>query len=119
MRTVESYVQYYKRWAENWEFQALLKARPIAGSAQLGARYARAIDPFVWESAARESFVESVQTMRARVTDNIPSHQVTARLSWARAACAILSSPCSCYSSCTAAPTPPCALSPPWTLSRR
>ncbi|MBS4947046.1 MAG: bifunctional glutamine-synthetase adenylyltransferase/deadenyltransferase, partial [Rothia mucilaginosa] len=76
VRTVESYVQYYKRWAENWEFQALLKARPIAGSAQLGARYARAIDPFVWESAARESFVESVQAMRARVTDNIPSHQV-------------------------------------------
>ena len=76
VRTVESYVQYYKRWAENWEFQALLKARPIAGSAQLGARYARAIDPFVWESAARESFVESVQAMRARVTDNIPAHQV-------------------------------------------
>ena len=76
VRTVESYMQYYKRWAENWEFQALLKARPIAGSAQLGARYARAIDPFVWESAARESFVESVQAMRARVTDNIPSHQV-------------------------------------------
>ncbi|WP_455117773.1 [protein-PII] uridylyltransferase family protein, partial [Rothia mucilaginosa] len=76
VRTVESYVQYYKRWAENWEFQALLKARPIAGSAQLGARYARAIDPFVWESAARESFVESVQAMRARVTDNIPPHQV-------------------------------------------
>ena len=76
VRTVESYVQYYKRWAENWEFQALLKARPIAGSAQLGARYARAIDPFVWESAARESFVESVQAMRARVTDNIPSNQV-------------------------------------------
>ncbi|MDP1013823.1 hypothetical protein Q6293_29305, partial [Klebsiella pneumoniae] len=73
MRTVESYVQYYKRWAENWEFQALLKARPIAGSAQLGARYARAIDPFVWESAARDGFVESVQAMRARVTDNIPS----------------------------------------------
>lgn len=76
VRTVESYVQYYKRWAENWEFQALLKARPIAGSAQLGARYARAIDPFVWESAARDGFVESVQAMRARVTDNIPAHQV-------------------------------------------
>ena len=76
VRTVESYVQYYKRWAENWEFQALLKARPIAGSAQLGARYARAIDPFVWESAARDGFVESVQAMRARVTDNIPSAQV-------------------------------------------
>ena len=76
VRTVESYVSYYKRWAENWEFQALLKARPVAGSAHLGRRFAHAIDPFVWNSAARESFVESVQAMRARVTDNIPPAQV-------------------------------------------
>ena len=76
VRTVESYVRYYKRWAENWEFQALLKARPIAGSAHLGEKYARAIEPFVWESAARDSFVESVQAMRARVTDNIPAAQL-------------------------------------------
>ena len=76
VRTVESYVRYYKRWAENWEFQALLKARPIAGSAHLGEKYARAIEPSVWESAARDSFVESVQAMRARVTDNIPAAQL-------------------------------------------
>ena len=76
VRTVESYVRYYKRWAENWEFQALLKARPIAGSAHLGEKYARATEPFVWESAARDSFVESVQAMRARVTDNIPAAQL-------------------------------------------
>ena len=76
VRTVESYVSYYKRWAENWEFQALLKARPVAGSAHLGRRFTHAIDPFVWDSAARESFVESVQAMRARVTDNIPPAQV-------------------------------------------
>ena len=76
VRTVESYVRYYKRWAENWEFQALLKARPIAGSAHLGEKYARAIEPFVWESASRDSFVESVQAMRARVTDNIPAAQL-------------------------------------------
>lgn len=76
VRTVESYVRYYKRWAENWEFQALLKARPIAGAAHLGEKYARAIEPFVWESVARDSFVESVQAMRARVTDNIPAAQL-------------------------------------------
>ncbi|WP_347439620.1 nucleoside recognition domain-containing protein, partial [Mesorhizobium sp. B2-6-6] len=35
-RTVESHAEYYRRWAHGWEFQALLKARPIAGSPQLG-----------------------------------------------------------------------------------
>jgi len=48
----------------------------VAGAAPVGRRFAHAIDPFVWDSAARESFVESVQAMRARVTDNIPPAQV-------------------------------------------
>ncbi|WP_312397009.1 bifunctional [glutamine synthetase] adenylyltransferase/[glutamine synthetase]-adenylyl-L-tyrosine phosphorylase [Kocuria sp.] len=72
VRTLDSHVQYYKRWAKSWEFQALLKARAIAGDAELGERYEAAIGPFVWSSAEREGFVESVQAMRRRVTDNIP-----------------------------------------------
>lgn len=76
VRTVDSYQTYYKRWAENWEFQALLKARPVAGNAQLGLRWMKAMNPMVWESAARDGFVESVQAMRARVTDNIPKAEV-------------------------------------------
>ena len=35
-RTLASYLAYWDRWAETWEFQALLKARPVAGDA--GAR---------------------------------------------------------------------------------
>ena len=31
-----AHVSYYKRWARTWEFQALLKARPIAGDPELG-----------------------------------------------------------------------------------
>jgi glutamate-ammonia-ligase adenylyltransferase len=72
VRTLESHVAYYDRWAKSWEFQALLKARPLAGDLELGARYVAAIAPLVWSSASRENFVESVQRMRERVTDNIP-----------------------------------------------
>lgn len=74
-RTVESHVRYYKKWAKSWEFQALLKARPIAGDRELGLRYADAITPFVWKSSQQAGFVESVQAMRGRVTDNIPLHE--------------------------------------------
>ncbi|MDO5618432.1 bifunctional [glutamine synthetase] adenylyltransferase/[glutamine synthetase]-adenylyl-L-tyrosine phosphorylase [Kocuria sp.] len=74
-RTVSSHVRYYKKWAKSWEFQALLKARPMAGDAELGSQYAEAITPFVWESSQREGFVESVQAMRRRVTDNIPAEE--------------------------------------------
>jgi glutamate-ammonia-ligase adenylyltransferase len=73
VRTLESHVAYYERWAENWEFQALLKARPIAGDAGLGLDYLAALSDAVWSSSAREGFVESVQKMRERVTENIPA----------------------------------------------
>ena len=35
-RTLEAYRAYYERWAQPWEFQALLKARPVAGDEDLG-----------------------------------------------------------------------------------
>ncbi|GHG41413.1 glutamate-ammonia-ligase adenylyltransferase [Sinomonas cellulolyticus] len=73
VRTLESHLAYYARWAQSWEFQALLKARCIAGDRDLGARYEQAVAPLVWASAGREGFVESVQAMRRRVTDNIPA----------------------------------------------
>lgn len=71
-RTVDSHVAYYKRWAHTWEFQALLKARPMTGDMELGAHYLAAVSPLVWEASQRESFVEDVQAMRRRVLDNVP-----------------------------------------------
>lgn len=76
VRTLESHLAYYERWAKNWEFQALLKARALAGSADLGAQYCHAVAQFVWTSAQRDGFVDQVQRMRERVTDNIPSDDV-------------------------------------------
>ncbi|MGH1527210.1 bifunctional [glutamine synthetase] adenylyltransferase/[glutamine synthetase]-adenylyl-L-tyrosine phosphorylase [Leifsonia sp. L25] len=75
VRTLESHIAYYDRWAKGWEFQALLKARPLAGDLELGERYVAALAPKVWSSASRENFVESVQRMRERVTDNIPDDE--------------------------------------------
>ena len=80
VRTLDSHVAYYERWAKGWEFQALLKARPLAGDAELGARYVERVAPFVWSAASGESFVESVQRMRERVTDLIPADEVDRQL---------------------------------------
>jgi len=75
VRTLESHLNYYQRWAHTWEFQALLKARAIAGDPDLGRRYEDAVAPLIWSSSEREGFVESVQAMRRRVTDHIPAHE--------------------------------------------
>lgn len=80
VRTLESHVAYYERWAKGWEFQALLKARPLAGDRELGERYVDRVSPFVWQAAAQENFVESVQRMRERVTDLIPADEVDRQL---------------------------------------
>lgn len=80
VRTLDSHLQYYDRWAKSWEFQALLKARPIAGDLELGARYADGVAPKVWASSSRDGFVESVQRMRERVTEHIPADEVDLQL---------------------------------------
>lgn len=76
VRTLDSHVAYYDRWAESWEFQALLKARPIAGDLELGEAYVAALGPKVWASAGRENFVESAQKMRERVMQFIPANEL-------------------------------------------
>ena len=80
VRSLDSHKTYYERWAESWEFQALLKARPIAGDTELGNDYLAVTQPKVWESTARDNFVESVQRMRQLVTDNIPTSEVDAQI---------------------------------------
>ena len=71
VRSLASHLAYYDRWAKSWEFQALLKARPLAGDPALGDEYIAAVQPKIWSSAARENFVESVQRMRERVMEHI------------------------------------------------
>jgi len=72
VRTVASHEAYYRRWASTWEFQALLKARPIAGDLELGQRYIEAVTPLIWTAAERPDFVADVQAMRRRVVEHLP-----------------------------------------------
>jgi glutamate-ammonia-ligase adenylyltransferase len=73
VRTLESHVAYYERWAKTWEFQALLKARPAVGDAELGEQYVAALMPMVWAACEREDFVSEVQKMRRRVEELVPA----------------------------------------------
>ncbi len=73
VRTLDSHVAYYERWAKTWEFQALLKARPAVGDAELGEQYMAALMPMVWAAREREDFVSEVQKMRRRVEELVPA----------------------------------------------
>ncbi|MBO9553982.1 bifunctional [glutamine synthetase] adenylyltransferase/[glutamine synthetase]-adenylyl-L-tyrosine phosphorylase [Cellulomonas sp.] len=80
VRTLASHKAYYERWAKTWEFQALLKARPLAGDAALGEEYVATTQPFVWAAVQRDHFVEDSQAMRRRVEQHVPAAEADRQL---------------------------------------
>jgi glutamate-ammonia-ligase adenylyltransferase len=68
--TVESYSDYLSTHAATWEKQALLKARCVAGSPEIGADFLVAIRPQLftqhWEEAR-----DSIRQMKARIEDRL------------------------------------------------
>lgn len=79
-RTLAGHRGYYERWAEPWEFQALLKARPVAGDLALGREFVEMVSPMVWSVADRDGFVDAARAMRRRVVDHIPAKEADRQL---------------------------------------
>ena len=73
VRTLASHLAYYRKWARTWEFQALLKARPVAGDSGLGHDWLAALEPLVWHAAERPEAVDDVRAMRRRIVENVPA----------------------------------------------
>jgi glutamate-ammonia-ligase adenylyltransferase len=65
-RTLESYAAWYERWARPWEFQALLKARPVAGGDDLGREFITLTRPFVWPDVLDPDMIREARSMKAR-----------------------------------------------------
>ncbi|SHN66610.1 glutamate-ammonia-ligase adenylyltransferase [Geodermatophilus obscurus] len=84
VRTLANHAAYYRSWASTWEFQALLKMRPVAGDPDLGRQYVEELFPLVWQAGERPGFVGEVQAMRRRVLENIPPAQAERELKLGR-----------------------------------
>ena len=68
VRTLTSYREYYARWSEAWEAQALLRARPVAGDADLGRRFIELIDPIRYpDDGLSPAAVTEIRRIKARV----------------------------------------------------
>jgi glutamate-ammonia-ligase adenylyltransferase len=66
VRTLDSFQAYWSRWAEPWEFQALLKARPVAGDRSLGELFSDAASKAVWERPLSSDDLRYLRAMRER-----------------------------------------------------
>ncbi len=68
VRSLDSFRTYYDRWALTWEFQALLRARPIAGPADLAEAFITLIDPLRYpDGGLSPEQTRDIRTLKARV----------------------------------------------------
>jgi glutamate-ammonia-ligase adenylyltransferase len=68
VRTLASYAAYYQRWSLVWESQALLRADPVAGDADLGREFIALVDPLRYrETGIDEADVREIRRIKARV----------------------------------------------------
>jgi glutamate-ammonia-ligase adenylyltransferase len=68
VRTLKSYEAYYRRWSLVWESQALLRAEPVAGDAELGRRFLELVDPLRYPvGGLGEEAVREIRRLKARM----------------------------------------------------
>ena len=68
-RTLASYTAYYDDWARTWEFQALVKARPVAGDLDLGERFMAVATPRVWPEKLDPEAIREIRAMKERAEE--------------------------------------------------
>jgi len=66
-RSVASYAEYYGRWSDPWEAQALLRARPAAGDPGLGERFVEMINPVRYPATLTPAALKQMRTLKARM----------------------------------------------------
>ncbi len=68
-RSIASYLEYWQRWAQAWEFQSLLRARFVAGDESLGRRFMSNAADFAYPERLTFERVATVRRMRVRMEE--------------------------------------------------
>jgi len=79
VRSLASYEAYWDRWAKTWEFQALLKARPVAGDAAMGAAFSASAGARAWGRSFTSDDLREVRAMKARAEEHLARKGLTDR----------------------------------------
>jgi glutamate-ammonia-ligase adenylyltransferase len=79
VRSLDSYSAYWDRWAESWEFQALLKSRAVAGSPELGRRFEEQAGARVWGRPLGADDLRQVRHLKSRAEEAVDRRGLGAR----------------------------------------
>jgi len=58
---------YYESWGQSWERTAMLKARPVAGSLELGEQLLQMLRPFVYRKYLDYNLIEDMKNMKQKI----------------------------------------------------
>lgn len=58
---------YYESWGQSWERTAMLKARPVAGSLELGEQLLKMLQPFVYRKYLDYNLIEDMKHMKQKI----------------------------------------------------
>jgi glutamate-ammonia-ligase adenylyltransferase len=75
VQSVDSAMLYYESWGQCWERAALIKARPVAGDKNLGNRFLKEVEPFVYRRYLDYTTVEELRHMKMRIENELLSSQ--------------------------------------------
>jgi glutamate-ammonia-ligase adenylyltransferase len=78
-RSIDSYVTYWERWAQPWEFQALLKAVPVAGDPDVGRQWASAASSALWGRRFNADDLRSLRVLKERAEADVVRRGVAER----------------------------------------
>ena len=70
-RSLESYENYYAQWGQTWERMMLIKARPVAGDAVLGAEFLEMVQPFRYPRSVNQSVLREVAAVKDRIENEV------------------------------------------------
>jgi glutamate-ammonia-ligase adenylyltransferase len=71
VRSVESMEHYYGGFGETWERLALIKARHVAGSRELGYDFLRQLQPFIYPKSATPDLLEEIAGIKHRIERDV------------------------------------------------
>lgn len=79
VRSIDGYEFYYETQAHPWERLALLKARPVAGDADLGRRFATMTRPLIFDPLHKGRLVQQMRELKQSIDQVVATRDAAHR----------------------------------------
>lgn len=72
-KSLELYLEHYETRGQPWELQALLKARPCAGDMELGKKFLKEVEPFIFRKNYDSVYLKEIREIMGLIKQKMES----------------------------------------------